>query len=85
MTPDPHRAEGVRDMVPRQNRRLHGEALFSLSQSQRRLAHRVRREAIEAEVADNYRRYADSITEARRLWRDAKFYLAYARRELDRA
>lgn len=60
-------------------------ALFSLSQTQRRLAHRQRAEALKWEAQNNHRNYADCILEARRLWRDAKWHLERARMNRERA
>lgn len=55
------------------------EAFFHLALTQRRLAHRYRRWALEDEAAGRlvaYRHYSD---EAKRLWRDAKGHLTLAR------
>jgi hypothetical protein len=60
-------------------------ALFSLSQTQRRLAHIARREALAHEAADDYRRYAVAAMEARRLWREAKWHLRQSRHNYERA
>ncbi len=68
-------------MIPRHNRQATAEALFHLSQAQRRLSHRSRVEAIEAELRGNYKRFAHYTKEARRLWRDAKWHFERARRE----
>lgn len=61
------------------------EALFSLSQTQRRLAHRNRFEALKWEAEGNHRNFASCMLEARRLWRDAKWHLERARMNRERA
>ncbi len=68
-------------MIPRHNRQATAEALYNLSQTQRRLSHRARAEAIEAELSGNYKWFAYYAKEARRLWRDAKWHFEKARRE----
>jgi hypothetical protein len=60
-------------------------ALFNLSQTQRRLAHDVRREALEWEARGNYQKFASCMLEGRRLWRDAKWHLERARMNRERA
>ena len=60
-------------------------ALFSLSQTQRRLAHEIRREALKWEAAGNYQKFASCMLEGRRLWRDAKWHLERARMNRERA
>jgi len=54
-------------------------AYFSLSQTQRRLAHRYRADALRYEAEGNHRNYASCMLEARRLWRDAKWHLERAK------
>ncbi|MBZ9759443.1 hypothetical protein LB553_00890 [Mesorhizobium sp. CA8] len=54
-------------------------AWFSLSQTQRRLAHRYRADALKYEADGNHRNYASCMLEARRLWRDAKWHLERAK------
>src|SRR4051812_26325165 len=46
-------------------------AYFKLSQTQRRLAHASRREALQWEQAGNYQNFASCMLEGRRLWKDA--------------
>lgn len=60
-------------------------AQFRLSQTQRRLAHRLRRDALKWEAEGNHRNYASCILEARRLWRDAKWHLERARDSFNRS
>lgn len=60
-------------------------ALFSLSQTQRRLAHQIRREAFDWEARGNYRNFANCMLEGRRLWREAKWHLQNARMNRERA
>jgi hypothetical protein len=60
-------------------------ALFSLSQTQRRLAHETRREALKWEAAGNYQNFASCMLEGRRLWRDAKWHLERAKMNRERA
>jgi hypothetical protein len=60
-------------------------ALFSLSQTQRRLAHEVRREAIGWEAQGNYQNFASCMLEGRRLWKEALWHLARARDSYERA
>jgi hypothetical protein len=55
-------------------------AVFSLSQTQRRLAHRAKAEALKWERDGNTFNYNNLRQESDRLWRDAKFHLAWARR-----
>lgn len=57
-------------------------AYFSLSQTQRRLAHRYRHDALRYEAEGNHRNYTSCMFEARRLWRDAKWHLDRARMNL---
>jgi hypothetical protein len=66
-------------LVRRHSREAQREAWFSLSQTQRRLAHRLKRDAIEAEQAGNHARYSYCRTESNRLWREAKTHLYFAR------
>lgn len=63
------------------NARAMFDALFSLSQTQRRLAHRCKREALEWAAKGNHRFYAECRAESNRLWRDAWWHLDAARRE----
>lgn len=65
------------------NARAMFDALFSLSQTQRRLAHRAKREALEAEQTNHFNRYAFMRRESDRLWREAKWHLAWARRHME--
>ena len=60
-----------------------GEALFSLSQTQRRLAHRARHEAMKAEAEGNRRWFVHYTAEHRRLWREALVHLGNARIEFE--
>lgn len=60
-------------------------ALFSLSQTQRRLAHRIRREAFEWEKRGNYQNFASCMLEGRRLWREAIWHLQRAKVNRERA
>ncbi|TGV15790.1 hypothetical protein EN816_00630 [Mesorhizobium sp. M8A.F.Ca.ET.173.01.1.1] len=55
------------------------QAEFSLSQTQRRLAHRQRSEALRWEAEGNRANYLHCILEARRLWRDAKWHFQRAK------
>lgn len=48
--------------------------LFSLSQTQRRLHHRARREAIHYFLTGDAFKYQLAAREADRLWREAKFH-----------
>lgn len=54
------------------------EALFSLSQTQRRLAHQNKREAMRWEAEGNHAFYEACRKEANRLWQDAKWHLQRA-------
>lgn len=67
------------ELVPRHNREATRLAFFDLSQTQRRLAHRYRREALEWELRGHHANYAHCRTEANRLWREAKWHLEQAR------
>ena len=60
-------------------------ALFSLSQTQRRLAHKIRREAFDWEAAGHYQNFASCMLEGRRLWKEAKWHLSRARMNRERA
>lgn len=53
---------------------------FSLSQTQRRLAHEYKRWALEDEVIGNLERYRVNRQRSDRLWRSAKANLELARR-----
>jgi hypothetical protein len=66
--------------VPRHNDRAEFEAFFSLSQTQRRLAWRYKREALEWERQGHLRNYAHCRSESDRLWRAAWTHLEFARR-----
>ena len=55
------------------------EALFSLSQSQRRLSHENNREALKYEADGNLRLYRECRDAAKQFWRDAKWHLRKAR------
>lgn len=61
------------------NSRAMFDALFSLSQTQRRLAHRNKREALEWAAKGNQRFYAECQAESDRLWRESKWHLGKAR------
>ena len=67
-------------MVPRHNRQAEFEAFFSLSQTQRRLAHRCKREALHYEATGNHANYVYFRTESDRLWKAAWTSLEFARR-----
>lgn len=67
--------------VLRRTRQANFEALFSLSQTQRRLAHRYKGEAMNAEAEGNLNRYVYCRRESDRLWSGAKFHLQWARQE----
>jgi hypothetical protein len=56
------------------------QAMFSLSQTQRRLAHRAKAEALKWESQGHTFNYHNMRQESDRLWRDAKYHLAWARR-----
>jgi hypothetical protein len=56
------------------------QALVSLSHTQRRLAHQAKAEALKWESAGNALNYRNMRQESDRLWRDAKYHLAWARR-----
>lgn len=71
------------DMVRRHTLRANAEALFSLSQTQRRLSHRARREAQEAEKEGNRRWYIYWTCESDRLWRLAKWHLNWSREQFN--
>lgn len=60
-------------------------AYFKLSQTQRRLAHAARREAQDWEAQGKYQKFADTMLEARRLWREAKWHLERAKMNRERA
>ena len=66
-------------LVRRHNRDEMASAYFSLSQTQRRLAHRYKREALEWEARGHMANWADCKLECRRLWGSAKFNLLQAR------
>jgi hypothetical protein len=59
-------------------------ALVSLALTQRRLSWRYRRWALEDEAAGRMVAYRHDVKEARRLWREAKEHLDFARHELAR-
>lgn len=61
------------------------KAYFSLSQTQRRLAHQVRRDALKWEALGNYQKFAACMLDGRRLWQDAKWHLERARMNRERA
>lgn len=65
--------------VRRHNREETARAFFDLSQTQRRLAHRYKREALEWEARGHHANYAHCRTESDRLWRSAKWALNQAR------
>ncbi|MGY2995486.1 hypothetical protein [Mesorhizobium sp. URHB0026] len=60
-------------------------AYFNLSQTQRRLAHEVRREAFDWEARGHYQNFASCMLEGRRLWRDSIWHLQRARMNSERA
>ena len=68
-------------MIPRHSQRATAEALFSLSQTQRRLSHRAREEARKAEAEGNRRWFLYWSCEAERLWKSAKWHLTWSRDE----
>ena len=55
------------------------DAFLSLARCQKRLSWGYRRNAIEAEAAGDREGYLRNATEARRLWRDAKQHIQFAR------
>ena len=55
-------------------------AFFSLSQTQRRLAHQYKRWALEDEAGGFFDLYRRHKAESIRLWQSAKWYLQAARR-----
>lgn len=55
-------------------------AFLSLSQTQRRLAHRAKTEAMKWLSDGNTFNYHNLRQESDRLWRDAKYHLAWAKR-----
>ena len=59
-------------------------AFVSLALTQRRLSWRYRRWALEDEAAGRLVAYRQDVKEARRLWREAKEHLDFARHELER-
>lgn len=65
--------------VPRHSREETRRAFFDLSQTQRRLAHRYKREALEWEARGHQANYDHCRTESDRLWRSAKWHLSQAR------
>lgn len=69
-------------LVPRHSKSAMAEALFSLSQTQRRLAHEAKRNALAAQAKGKDSRFLQYRAESDRLWRAAKFYLRWARDEL---
>lgn len=58
-------------------------AFVSLALTQRRLSWRYRRWALEDEAAGRLVAYRRDVKEARRLWREAKVHLSFARHELE--
>lgn len=68
-------------LVPRHSKRATAEALFSLSQTQRRLSHRYRAWAAEAEQNGDLADFGKCTIRARDLWRSAKFHFGWARQE----
>jgi hypothetical protein len=53
--------------------------LISLALTQRRLSWSYRKWALEDEARGNHAAYLKHAAEARRLWRDARWHLDYAR------
>lgn len=58
-------------------------AFLSLALTQRRLSWRYRRWSVEDEAAGRLVAYRHDVKEARRLWREAKDNLSWARHELE--
>ena len=79
MTPHTEEARGD-GILPRTNMQQFAADVFSLSQTQRRLAHRYRKEALEAEANGNRALYLYCRTESDRLWRNAKRHLKAVRK-----
>lgn len=71
MTPAQHRDETGRSSTY--------SALRSLVRTQLRLSHEAAKDAAKWEADGNYRNFASSSLEARRLRRDARFHLNLAR------
>lgn len=65
--------------LTRTSRKATREAWVSLSQTQRRLAHRYKRLADQAEQAGDRSYYVHCRVESDRLWRSAKWNLKQAR------
>lgn len=66
-------------LVPRRTREETALAMFDCSQTMRRLAHRLKREALEWEAKGNLVNYHACRTESDRYWRTAKWNLQQAR------
>lgn len=69
-------------LVPRRTPTELGLALFNLSQTERRIAHRYRQWALEAERDGHRSSYLHHIGQARRYWREAVRHFDKARIEL---
>lgn len=65
--------------ITRRNSGSMFEALFSLSQTQRRLSHRQRRDALQYVADGNLRLYGLCMVASTRYWTDAKWHLNKAR------
>ena len=59
-------------------------AFFSLSQTQRRLAHQYKRWAMAEENGGSIERYRKYKAECNRLWQEAKWHLSMAKRRAGR-
>ena len=66
-------------LVRRHNREALVQAYFDASQGLRRLAHRLKREALEWEAQGHHGNYALCRKESDRLWRSANWHLQQAR------
>jgi len=76
----PDAREQVREeMVPRHSAIATAQAMFNTSQTERRLAHRYRLSALDAELKGNLRDYRYYALAHRKHWRRAIFYLYHAR------
>lgn len=71
--------------VSRFHPRLHFQDLLSLSQTQRRLAHQHKREALKWQAEGNRKFYLECRKESQRLWREARQHLLMARHYYERS
>ncbi|HTV69285.1 MAG TPA: hypothetical protein VMF90_12180 [Rhizobiaceae bacterium] len=71
-------------IVPRRSVLDTALALLSLSQTQRRLAHRYKRDALEYERRGNLPVYREMRSESDRLWNEALLHFYKARCAFDR-